>query len=308
VWPAFRVRFRSVAGESGTPLVPKQSGVIRVEVVGCTRVDPVGATDPCLSFAGRGALNEGRVLASSLVALAGNPSGSPHAALTASGAVNLGGAALAAYNTAPSGLGITVHSGGAINTAGLVLRSAPGTPVATSIIEGDGAFNLPATGPFTASDRIFATVFNMRLLTFQEQQAAVVLACPLGGCTALAVRNALDFNPNRPLWLTGSLNVDSAGDIGSAAIPAVIVVNGDLQFVGGGVGVNIYGLVFNRLAAGTANWTTAGAGQINGAVVAEGGVVGTGTPTIVYDEAVLRHLRYNNGSFVRVPGSWRDFR
>lgn len=305
VWPAFRVRFRSVAGESATPLVPKQSGVVRVEVVGCTRVDPVGG-EQCLTFTGRGALNEGRVLASSLVALTGNPSGSPHAALTARRAVDVGGAALAAYNTAPTGLGITVHSGGVINTAGMVLRSAPGTPAGDSIIASDSAFDLPATGTFTTADRMFAAVFNMRPQTFQSQQAAITLICPLAGCTSTMVQNALAFNPNRPLWLTGSLIVDAAGDIGTAAIPAVIVVNGDLRFTV--AGVNIYGLVFNRLAGGATDWTTSGAGQITGAVVAEGGVVGAGTPTIVYDEGVLRHLRYNNGSFVRAPGSWRDFR
>ena len=306
VWPAFRVRFRPVAGEPGSPFVPRQPGVIRLEVVGCTRVDPVGG-DQCLSFDGRGALNEGRVLASSLVALTGNPSGSPHAALTARGAIDLGGAALAAYNTAPSGLGITVHSGRLINTAGLVLRSAPGTPEAASIIPSDAALDdLPATGTFTTSDRMFATVFNMRPETFRTQQAAVSLTCPLAGCPAAMVRDALTFNPSRPLWLTGSLIVDSAGDIGTVANPAVIIVNGDLQFTT--AGVNLYGLVFNRLAVGSTTWTTSGAGQINGAVVAEGGVGGSGTPTIVHNEDLLRHLRQNNGSFVRVPGSWRDFR
>lgn len=305
VWPAFRVRFRSVVGEPGTPFVPRQPGVVKLEVVGCTRVDPSGG-EQCLSFDGRGALNEGRVLASSMVALTGNPTGPPVAALTARGAVDVGGAALTAVNSAPSGMGITVHSGGAINSAGLVLRTAPGSPAAASIIESDTAFALPATGTFTTSDRMFATVFNMRPQTFQTQQAAVTVNCPLAGCSATAVRDALALNPMRPLWLTGSLNVDSAGDIGTAANPVVLIVNGDLQF--STAGVTIYGLVFNRLAVGTANWTTAGAGQVTGAVVAEGGVGGSGTPTIVYDESVLRLLRTRNGSFVRVPGSWKDFR
>ena len=305
VWPAFRVRFRPVPGNAGSPFVPRQSGVVRLEVVGCTRLDPVGG-EQCLSFAGRGALNEGRVLASSLVALTGNPSGPPHAALTARLAVDVGGAALSAYNTAPSGMGITVHSGGLINTAGLVLRSTPGTPSAASIIASDGAFGLAPTGTFTTSDRMFATVFNMRPETFRTQQAALTLTCPLGGCSATMVRDAISLNPGRPLWLTGSLIVDSAGDIGAASNPVVIIVNGDLQFTT--AGVTIHGLVFNRLAAGSTTWTTSGSGQINGAVVAEGGVSGFGTPTLVWDEAVLRHLRYNHGSFVRVPGSWRDFR
>ena len=305
VWPAFRVRFRPVAGESGSPLVPRQAGVIRLEVVGCTRVDPVGG-EQCLSFDGRGALNEGRVLASSLVALTGNPIGSPSASLTARGPVDVGGAAMSVYNAAPSGLGITVHSGGPINTAGLVLKGAPGTPDAASIIASDTAFDLPATGTFTTSDRMFATVFNMRPATFQTQQAAVTLTCPLSGCGATLVRDAIALNPDRPLWLTGSLIVDSPGEIGTAPNPAVIVVNGDLQFTT--AGVNIHGLVFNRLAVGSTAWTTAGAGQINGAVVAEGSVGGSGTPTIVYNEAALRLLRFSNGSFVRVPSSWRDFR
>ncbi len=305
VWPAFRVRFRSVASDSSSSTLPKQPGVIKLEVVGCTRVDPVGG-EQCLSFDGRGALNEGRVLASSLAALTGNPSGPPYAALTALGAVNVGGAALSAYNTAPTGLGITVHSGGPIITSGLVLRSAPGTPEAASIIPSDPAFVLPTTGTFTTSDRMFATVFNMRPTTFQTQQAAITLNCPISGCSASLVRDALLMNPSRPLWLTGSLIVDSAGDIGAVGNPALIVVNGDLQFTT--AGVNIYGLVFIRLAVGSTTWTTSGAGQINGAVVAEGGVGGTGTPTIVYDEAVLRHLRFNNGSFVRVPSSWKDYR
>lgn len=305
VWPAFRVRFRAVVGEAASPLVPRQPGVVKLEVVGCTRVDPVGG-DQCLSFDGRGALNEGRVLASTLVALTGNPAGPPVAALTARGSVDLGGAALTAANTAPSGLGITVHSGGPITPAGLVLLSAPGTPAGASTIASDVAFDLPTTGTFTTSDRMFATVFNMRPQTFRTQQAALTLTCPLGGCTATMVRDAILLNPSRPLWLTGSLIVDSAGDIGAATNPAVIIVNGDLQFTT--AGVNIYGLVFNRLAVGSTTWTTSGAGQVIGAVVAEGGVGGAGTPTLVYDESVLRFVRHNNGSFVRVPSSWRDFR
>jgi len=307
VWPAFRVRFRTVDSLPATPGVPRQPGVIRVEVVGCTRADPAGAVDQCLAFDGRGALNEGRVVISSLVALTGNPVGTPVAALTAGGPVNVAGTALLrVFNTSPAGLGFTVHAGGAINTSGMDLRTTPGSPASSSVIPVDSALGLPAIGTFTTADRMFATIFNMRLETFRTQQAAVEVACPgLAGCSAAAVRTAISLNPQRPIWLTGPLNVDSAGDIGSATEPVVIIVNGDLKFSTSGV--TIHGLVYNRLAPLATTWVTDGSGQVSGAVVAEGGVSGAGTANLVYDADILARVRHNVGTFVRAPGSWRDF-
>ena len=81
--------------------------------------------------------------------------------------------------------------------------------------------------------------------------------------------------------------------------------NGSLKFSTSGV--TIYGLVYNRLAPGATNWVTDGSGTINGAVVSDGGVAGTGTATISYDNDVLTRVRGNVGTYVRAPGSWRDF-
>lgn len=304
IWPAFRVRFRNILG-SGTPFVPRQPGAIWVDVVGCTRVDPIGSTDTCLNFDGLGTLNEGRAVVSSIVTLAGNAAGLPPAALTVFGPVNATGA-LAVYNTKPDGSGITIHASGPVTLGSIVLRSAPGTPATGTVIDNDAALSPAAAAPFTAAERMFATVFKMRPETFRTQQAIVELTCPPGGCTNTAVRAALAANPGRPLWLTGSLSVDLPGDIGSATEPALLVVNGNLEFTTAGAGVNVYGLVYTR---GSAGWVTSGAGgQVTGAVVSEGGVSGSGSPTIVHDPDVLNRLRYAVGTFVRVPGSWRDFK
>jgi hypothetical protein len=303
IWPAFRLRFVAVPELPAAPGSPRQPGVIRAEVVGCTRVD----APTCLSFDGLGELNEGRVVVSALIALTGNPVGLPSAALTAAGSVAATGAPLSflrVYNTAPSGLGFTVHARNSINTTGMDLKTSPGSPVASSLIENDPALNLPAIGSYTAADRVFATVFNMRPETFRTQQAAVRLSCG-ATCSAAAVRAAIVDNPNQPIWLSGMLDVDSAGDIGSAAEPVVIVSNGSLKFSTSGV--TIYGLVYNRLAPGVTSWITDGSGTINGAVIVDGGVAGTGTTTISYDNDILTRVRGNVGTYVRAPGSWRDF-
>lgn len=312
MWPAFRVRFRSLA-LTGSPPTPSQPSTVWVDVVGCTRLG-AGAGDPCLSFTGQGAVNEGRAFVSSMVSLAGNAPGLPQAAVTARGAINLGASALAAYNTVTGGSGITLQSGGTIAGPAMVLRSAPGSPAAASTFDTDPALGsgpgvgqglTPAT-PFTTADRMFATVFKTRPAAFETQQAVLKLTCPVTGCTATTVQSTVSLNPGRPLWLTGPLLVDA--NIGSAAEPVVMLVDGDVQHTA--LGTQIYGLVYVRMAGAATSWNVSGSGGITGAAVTDGGMTSTvaSGPTVVYDPEVLNLVRFNVGSFVRVPGSWRDFR
>ena len=288
--PAFRVRFR--------PTAPPRPGVVWAQVVGCTRLD--ASTGPqCLTFDGQGAASEGRAVVSTMLALASAPAVTPQAALTARDAISAVGPIV--YNSSGIGSGITVHSGGTVAIPDANLHGAPGSPAAASKVTGDTTLSLPALAPFSATDRTFASVFNLRPETFRTQQAVKEITCP---CTAATVNAEVALNPGRPLWLNGDLGVEA--DIGTAASPVLLVVNGDLQFTTSGAIIN--GLVYARLAGTATDWTTGGAGgQIKGAVMAEGGVAGTGTPTVVYDADVLRVLRNTTGSFVRVPGSWRDF-
>jgi len=286
VRPAFRVRMvRATVG--GRP------GMVRIEAVGCTRL-----SSDCLSFLGQGETSEGRAIATELVALAGGLPSPPLAALTAGGGVDVGGAAMALYNPDRDSGGTTIQAVGPVNTTNLVLSTVPGSPGAGSVIDNDTT--LP-----NSADRMFSGVFNMWPATYQLQPATVVLdatssGCSAGGCTAAGVRTALSLNPGRVIWITGDLTVDSAGDIGSATAPALLIVNGDLSFT---TAATVYGLVYTR----TGTWLTAGTGTVRGAVVAEGHVSGTGTPNLVYDADVLRRLRLGSGSFVLVSGGWKDF-
>ena len=295
VFPAFRVRF--------TLPSPIQPGVVVIESNGCTRAD-----DACLRFENspQSGAGDGRATVSTTIALQSGLVAPPIAALTVRGNLNVGGAALGAYNAnaEPAPGGITIFAGGTVNETGLVLGSSPGSPASESVIESDPKLaDLPNAAIRTgraATDLMYASVFGMWPDTYRTQPGTLVLNCA-GTCSAAAVRTAASLNPGRMLWLAGNLDFDSAGDVGSMAAPVVIVATGNVTFTND---VNVYGLVYSRAA----DWASAGAGRVLGAGVAEGNLGGSGTTTFVNDTTVLESLRLQSGSFVRVPGSWRDFR
>lgn len=279
--PAFRVRFKSIG--SADP------GLVRVEVRGCTT-----AESSCLAF---NAVANDRcggtvcIVASLFPALRAVPT----AAATARGAFDVGGAALTAANSSESGSGITIHTGGAINPTNLSLVGRAGTPGSATLVEADTAM---ADAAFT-SDRMFAAVFGVWPDTYRQQPALVEVDCT-GTCDSTRVLNEIAANPGRPLWLNGSVVFNGGTPIGSATSPVVLVATGNVQFSSP---ITVYGLVYNHAAT----WTTAGNGTVRGAIASSGSIGGNATMSVVRDGDVLTRLRYTQGSFVRVPGSWRDF-
>jgi hypothetical protein len=170
-----------------------------------------------------------------------------------------------------------------------------------------GLSALTAVGSITRADRLFGSVFNLLPADFAEQPGAVKLTCGTG-CTASAVHTAAATNPGRPLWLDGDLVADSSGDIGSAAAPVLMVVNGDLRFTTSGV--RVHGVVYLRRPTGSSGWTMAGTGQVLGAALSDGDIAvdGGSAPTLAYEPDIVNRVRHTQGSFVRAPGSWRDFK
>jgi hypothetical protein len=149
------------------------------------------------------------------------------------------------------------------------------------------------TGPslFTSS---FATYPDV----WPNQPAALRVDCGLTVCDAATVRDLAALNPGRVLWFDGDVSLDSGGAIGSPTDPVAIAATGDID-----IGVDVYGVVY----AASDTWTTGGAGNVFGATLAAGDVVGAGTFATVYDGDVLTRLRWTSGSFVRVPGGWYDW-
>lgn len=300
VYPAFRVRFRrvctvSTASDSACT-TPIQPGIVHIDVNGCTTLD-----DNCLRFhdeatPGAAVANEGRATVHVVAALKASLPTAPTAALTARDRVdiNVGSVGFNVVNGHVKGSGITILAGDTVVVPSDALQGPAGTPGSRTLVENDAVLNA------LTSDRMFANTFGLGRNSYRDQPSAIVVDCT-GGCNATTVRTKVSLNPGRPLWLAGDVDFDSGGDVGSAAEPVLLNVTGSVTFSGP---VTVYGLVYSQ--ANT--WTIAGSGSIVGAAIAERRFEGTATTTsIVYDRDVLTRLRTLTGSFVRVPGTWKDF-
>jgi choice-of-anchor A domain-containing protein len=118
------------------------------------------------------------------------------------------------------------------------------------------------------------------------------------------IATAVSQNPGRVIWVQGSATIESAQVWGTLAQPVMLVVQGDLTVADN---LQLFGVLYLGGSATNTWTTTAGGTLIEGAVVGEGNLSVVGTPTIVFNPAVLRTINLTQGSLVRIPGSWRDF-
>lgn len=278
--PTFQVRFDTIG--------IAQPGVVRVYSRGCSNV---GA--PCYGTTPADAQAEVSVLLGLNSALATPPS----AALTARGAVNLGGGAVGVSNADVPTAGITINSGGDVtNAANARLVGVAGTPGPSSMQANDPSLNE------LDGNRMFVSLFGMDKATYRSQPAVVRVAC--NGACGQAIADAVSANPGRVVWVDGNATIDSNQVIGSPADPVLLLVRGNLTV---SASLQMHGVLYLHANGGTTWSTTAGSTTINGAVVAEDALTFVGAPTISFDPGVLRVIRLTQGSLVRIPGSWRDF-
>lgn len=108
------------------------------------------------------------------------------------------------------------------------------------------------------------------------------------------------------IWYIGTADCDLSGVVGSLQAPVVLVSNAKINISANG---EVYGILFVRSTAGTgAVFNATGTPQIYGSVILQGNADMSGTPTIVYNKAVLRNIQ-NSPNFLRygpIPGSWSD--
>ena len=300
VYPAFRIRFVT------TNVV--RPGVIGIESQGCTRL-----ADACLNFPATAVESEGRALVTAFVALKPSVATPPSAALTVLGTV-AAGAVVNAYNTEADRGGLALHvgnpGGATIDTAGFVLRGPPGTPADAVRVLTDSSL----TDMTAAPDRVLPTLLGAWPDVYRQQPAALLFDCPLSGCRA-ALADLVARHPGRVVRVEGPLTLESAGDVGSLPDPAnpllagpvMLLVSGPVRFTTPGAGaiVRVFGMVYSQDGA----WQ--GPGQIQGAAFIEGNLGAGAAPavniTVNMVGTVMDFMRFQSGSFVRLPGSWRDF-
>lgn len=283
---AFAIRF---VGQITKP------GLVRLEVNGCSSYDLA-----CLQFINP-TLDDTycRSSACTMLALFGGAKLSPNAAVTSRQGVS--GTSLAVYNQSVEAGGITVHSGGAAVST-LVLGGIPGTPPLLTVRPNDATLSGLAADSDDCTLCMFSSIFGLRPATFDRLMGVLRLTCNTP-CNASDVNGALATSRGRVVSLAGAggltLN-DPADVIGSALDPVVLKIDGPLTIAAtAGSTARIHGLVYAASAA-------VDAGEIRGALVSASTVTGDGTGRIAYDSDALARSRLTTGSFVRIPGSWRD--
>lgn len=284
--PAFRVRFLEV------PV----NGVVLLEVQGCTRLDAT-----CLSYPGEAVPGEGRAKISQYVTLRSALPVPPTAALTVRGTLDAESASLGAYNPSVGGSGIAFLSGSTrLHSESMRIGGAPGAPEddpSRQVIEDDAGLTFGALDEADRSTRMFINTLLSSPATYRDQPAMIVIDCD-PACDADDIRDHAKLNPGRILWAQGSVDLDSGGDLGSAASPVMLIVDGALN-----VEINVYGVIYGL----PDDWVVTGDGDIRGALIAGGNLSGGATLTVVRDADVLNTVRYRSGSFVRTPGLWKDY-
>lgn len=263
-------------------------GMVRLVATGCT-----GAGGACAP--GGATAVEASATVQAVFALVPALASRPVAPLTARQDIDAGGAALGLHNADAASGGIVAHAGGRVLGSQLRAGTVAGASASLAVVEAD-----PALAASDA-DHFFTGFFGLDKATWRAQPAVRRVRCA-GDCSAAVATAIADAVGPALVWVDGDLTLRGPLPLGTAAQPVVIVSSGIATLDGA---VAIHGVLY--AAAITWNDTTSAGGLVRGALVSEGGYSGNAASDLIYDAALLRTLQYDAGSFVRLPGSWRDF-
>ena len=217
----------------------------------------------------------------------------PQAALTAGGDVNLH--AQRAVDTGHQRTALTVHAGGTVNAGAHSLVASAGTPVEITVAAGDKAL---ADAARSATQ--FAYRFGVAAEQFAWLPRVTTVRCD-GDCAPALAQAARQGEAL--LYVEGDARIEGPLQLGNVDAPVLLVVRGAVRLAGA---VEIVGV----LAARRLRWDggSLARGRVLGATVIEEDCCdGAGLADFVHDPAVVKRVVSHSASWVRVPGSWKDF-
>jgi len=307
--PMFRIKFA----------LSTRADTLAIVSAGCTRPDA-----SCIADVPSAPGGDALAIVTALVTLKSGLATPPLAPITAGRdiIIPVGANPLQARTSTPVAVSVRrAVIGGPINIAGAAGTPGPAPAQAPWLppLADDPSVALDPWFAVLPPDRIFASVFGMlpqqqagivRFPIYPDQPGVVRIDCT-AGCNSNAINTVAQRNPGRVLWLDGNLVVN--GDIGSPlpvsatllasevapAGPVMLIVSGNATLTSGRVFGAIYG------TAATLDLGVVGGATIQGALIAGNDLSGSGT--VIYDADILNRLRTRHGTYVRVPGGWKDF-
>lgn len=277
--PAFRIHLET----TGAP------GVLRLVSTGCTR-----ATAACLTGGAAPTGTDATARVQVDLALVPALLSAPAAPLVARGDIR-SAATLSLVNPDARSGGVVAHSGGAIDLPQATFETPAGSSLANALAEQDTAFG------GQSPDALFVSLFGVAKPLWRELPMVHRVSCAASCADELFPAIAQSTGAAQ-VWVEGDLALSGPLSLGSAERPVVLVVSGQLALQGD---VQLHGVVY----ANGVTWNAAGSAPaaLRGALVSETSYSGDAPVTLSYDPRVFDTLRQVAGSFVRVPGSWRDF-
>ncbi len=285
----------SAPGTESTPMFEVQlmagsaAGSVDVISLGCSQV-----AKPCSPQASQRAQANTRLrLTLAFLPALTTP---PVATLTTIGDITAASASLGLHNADALSGGLAAHSGGRINGTSIRVSTSPGAVAASALLRGDES--LAGLSP----DQLFARHFGTDPQQWRNLPGVNRLQC--GSDCSAALTSLIESSADvTRIAIDGDLQLSGSVQLANRAKPAMLVVDGDLILRGP---VRIHGLVFARRMRWDAADLDTGA-LLHGAVVLSQSYSGDASPDFVYDPALMLRLKRQTGSWLRVPGSWRDF-
>ncbi|QTN21260.1 hypothetical protein HZ992_13735 [Rhizobacter sp. AJA081-3] len=141
----------------------------------------------------------------------------------------------------------------------------------------------------------FVGLFGLSPSAWKRQPAVHRLDCQVDCAAALATAAARGITL---VSVAGDLLLQGPLTLGTPQRPMLIVTDGAIRLQGR---VELHGVLYGN----GLSWA-APAAVVRGALISEGPAAGDSSLDLALDAAVLEALRTRQGSFVRLPGSWRD--